>query len=192
MTRDIMGDLLIHQLRDLYSAERQILLVWPQFIERSTCRTLVQALQLQREEAVRHLARLEEAFGILGLSPIGVRCRGMESLLVDALANAAEQSDPSLRDAGIIADCQRVKGYELAVYGTARLFAESLGHPQIVTMLERTLGEEEVAEATLSRIAELEVRPAVLRAARLQPVPPEVVGIIQGSPSGQRVLRITV
>lgn len=192
MTRDIMSDLLVHQLRDLYSAERQILLVWPQFVERSTSGSLVRALAAQRNEAVRHLARLEESFEILSLSPIGVRCRGMESLLVDALANAAEQVDPAQRDAGIIVDCQRVKGYELAVYGTARLFAESLGHQQIVSMLELTLAEEEHAEATLSAIAEREVNPAAHLAARLQPRPPEVVGIIQPSPSGRRVLRITV
>ena len=192
MTLDTMHDLLIHQLRDLYSAERQILLVWPQLIERSTSHSLAKALAHHREDTVRQIIRLDEAFSILDASPMGVRCRGMEGLLVDALANASEQADPAIRDSGIIADCQRVEGYELAVYGTARIFAESLGYTGIVTMLEQTLAEEEAADMILSEIAEREVQPAAIVASSRAEIPSGVVGLIRPSVSGNRVLRITV
>jgi ferritin-like metal-binding protein YciE len=192
MTLDTMHDLLIHQLRDLYSAERQILLVWPQLIERSSSHSLAKALSHHREDTVRQIIRLDEAFHILDASPTGVRCRGMEGLLVDALANAAEQSDPAIRDSGIIADAQRVEGYELAVYGTARIFAESLGYDRIVAMLEQTLAEEEAADMILAEIAEREVQPAAIVASSRAEIPAGVVGLIRPSNSGQRVLRITV
>lgn len=182
-------DLLIHQLRDLYSAERQIVLVWPQLMERSTSKALRNALAIHRDESMRHVVRLEEAFWILEAAPQGVRCRGMEAILVEALANAEGQSDPALRDSGIIADCQRVEGYELAVYGTARIFAESLGHARIVAMLERTLEEEEAIDAVLAGIAEREVGPAALRAASREARHPEL-RLAHSAPV--RALRITV
>jgi ferritin-like metal-binding protein YciE len=136
------------------------------------------------------VVRLEEAFWLLEASPQGVRCRGMEAILVEALANAADQSDPALRDSGIIADCQRVEGYELAVYGTARIFAESLGHARIVAMLERTLDEEESIDAVLSGIAEREVGPAALRAARRAARRPSLA--LSTDDLTRRRLRITV
>ena len=165
MTLDTMNDLLVHQLRDLYSAERQILLVWPQLIQRTSSRRLALALEEHRGESVKQVARLLECFEMLDASPHGVRCRGMEGLLVECLAGLSEHSDPAVRDAGIIADAQRVEGYELAVYGTARIFAEALEMPQIVAMLERTLAEEEAADRKLSEIAATEVNPAALSAA---------------------------
>jgi ferritin-like metal-binding protein YciE len=189
MSLGSIHDLLIHQLRDLYSAERQILLVWPQLIDRSASQALRTALAGHRDETARHVVRLEEAFWLLETVPHGVRCRGMEGLLMEALSNASAQSDPALRDSGIISDCQRVEGYELAVYGTARIFAESLGHHRIVAMLERTLEEEEAIDAVLSGIAEREVGPAALRAASREARHPELVRSISAP---RRQLRITV
>ncbi len=165
MSLGSMHDLLVHQLRDLHSAERQILLVWPQLIQRASSRNLALALEDHRAETVRQIARLHEAFEMLEASPIGVRSRGMEGLLVECLTNVAEHADPAVRDAGMIADCQRVEGYELAVYGNARIFADALEHHQIVHLLDRTIAEEEAADARLAEIAEHEVNPLALASA---------------------------
>lgn len=166
MSLDTMQDLLVHQLRDLYSAERQILRAWPLLGARSSARSLRLSLQLHRDDTTRHVVRLEQALELLGAEPLGVHCIGMERLLTEALGNAAEESDPAIRDALILGDCQRVEGYEMAVYSSARVFAESLGLSEIVTLLERTLTEEEVADAILTEIERREVRPAALRAQR--------------------------
>lgn len=160
-----MHDLLVHQLQDLHSAERQILLTWPQLIQRAASRNLALALEEHRAETVRHIARLHECFEMLEATPHGMRCRGMEGLLVECLANLTEHRDPAVRDAGMIADCQRVEGYELAVYGNARIFAEALDHAQIVVLLDRTIAEEEAADARLAVIAEYEVNPLALASA---------------------------
>ncbi len=190
MTLNSMHDLMVHQLRDLYSAERQVLLVWPQLAELADSERLRIALEHHREETLRHIARLDEIFEVLGLSPRGVRCRGMEGLLVDALAEATAQPDAALRDASIVANCQRVEGYELAVYGTSRIFAESLDLERVVKLIEQTLGEEEAADAALAAIAESEVGPAALAATR-RALSPQVVGMIHPE-YGARNLRITV
>jgi ferritin-like metal-binding protein YciE len=184
-----MQDLLVYQLRDLYSAERQILRAWPVLATCSTARSLRLALQLHRDDTTRHVVRLEQALELLGAEPTGMHCTGMERLLAEALTNAGEESDPALRDALILGDCQRVEGYELAVYSSARVFAETLGHSEIVTLLERTLTEEEVADAILTEIERREVRPASLRARQLRPVAPAgVVGEICAPHVGQRLL----
>lgn len=190
MTLNSMNDLMVHQLRDLYSAERQVLLVWPQLAELASSHSLTIALEHHRDETVRHIARLDEIFELLDLSPRGVRCRGMEGLLVDALADANAQTDPALRDSSIVANCQRVEGYELAVYGTSRIFAESLELDRVVTLLEQTLAEEEAADAALAAIAESETSPAALAATR-RALSPQVVGMIHPDYGG-RNLRITV
>jgi ferritin-like metal-binding protein YciE len=163
-----MHDLLVHQLQDLHSAERQILLVWPQLIQRASSRNLALALEEHRAETVRQIARLDECFEILEASPHGARCRGMEGLLIECLANLTQHDDPAVRDAGLIADCQRVEGYELAVYSNARIFAESLEHAQIVVLLDRTIAEEEAADARLATLAEHEINPLALAAALRQ------------------------
>jgi ferritin-like metal-binding protein YciE len=165
MTLASMHDLLVHQLQDLHSAERQILLVWPQLIQRTSSRNLALALEEHRVETVRQIARLHECFEMLEATPHGTRCRGMEGLLVECLANLSAHQDPVVRDAGLIADCQRVEGYELAVYSNARIFAEALEHAQIVVLLDRTIAEEEAADARLASVAEHEVNPLALASA---------------------------
>jgi ferritin-like metal-binding protein YciE len=192
MTLDTTQDLLVYQLRELYSAERQIVRAWPVLASCSTSRSLRLALQLHRDDSTRHVVRLEQALELLDAEPLGVHCVGMERLLTEALTNAGEEHDPATRDALILGDCQRVEGYEMAVYSSARVFAESLGLSQVVALLERTLTEEEVADAILSQIERAEVRPASLMTRRLQPDLAEgVIGTIATPSMGQR-LRATV
>lgn len=165
VTLDSVNDLLLYQLRDLHSAERQILRVWPELVQQARSRNLALALEEHRTETVRQIARLHECAEMLGASPHGVRCRGMEGLMVECLANLASHRDPAVRDAGIIADCQRVEGYELAVYGNARIFARALGLAQVVALLDRTIAEEEATDARLAAIAEHEVNPRAVASA---------------------------
>jgi ferritin-like metal-binding protein YciE len=175
---DTMQDLLVHQLWDLYSAEHQILEAWPRLTARSTARSLRLALHAHCDDTTRHLVRLEEALELLDVAPDRVHCGAMERLLREATCNAMHESEPAARDALILGDCQRVEGYEIATYSTARVFAETLGHVEIVALLERTLVEEEVANAILTEIDRREIQPARQRAlaltrlqAGLQPMP---------------------
>jgi ferritin-like metal-binding protein YciE len=165
MSLDSVHDLLLHQLRDLHCAERQVLRVWPELILHAHSRNLALVLEEHRTETVRQIARLHECAEILGASPHGVRCRGMESLMVECLASLAGHRDPAVRDAGIIADCQRITGYQLAVYGNARIFAEALELDHVVRLLDRTIAEEEVTDARLTAIAEHEVNPRAIASA---------------------------
>jgi ferritin-like metal-binding protein YciE len=162
MAFDSMRDLLEHQLRDIYSAERQILRAMPLVIAAAVNRRLAAALEQHRLETEKQVVRLEACFSHLGTSPRGVLCRGMEGLLEEMLADVMEEGRVEVRDAGIIADCQRVEQHELAMYGNARIFAHGLGEHQIVKLLDRTVMEEEAADAALADIAEQEVNPAAL------------------------------
>jgi ferritin-like metal-binding protein YciE len=165
MSVDSMTGLLLHQLGDLHASERQILLVWPTLVRRASSRNLKLALEEHRIDTERHLARLYEAFEVLDSRPFGTRCRGMEAVLVECFANLAEHSDGPIRDAGLIADCRRVEAYEMAVYGTARVLAEAMGHSHVVALIDRTLAEEEAADQRLDEMARNEVYPAAVVAA---------------------------
>ncbi len=165
MSVDSMTGLLLHQLGDLHASERQILLVWPTLVRRASSRSLKLALEEHRIDTERHLARLHEIFEVLDSRPFGNRCRGMDAVLVECFANLAEHADGAIRDAGLIADCRRVEAYEIAVYGTARVLAQALGHDHVVTLLDRTLAEEEAADQRLAEIATGEVYPAAVAAA---------------------------
>ncbi len=165
MSLDSVHDLLLYQLRDLHCAERQILRVWPELIQHTQSRNLALVLEEHRVETVRQIARLHECAEILGASPQGERCRGMEGLMIECLTNLAGHRDPAVRDAGIIADCQRAEGYQLAVYGNARIFAEALELDQVVQLLDRTIAEEEAIDARLAAIAEHEVNPRAIASA---------------------------
>ncbi len=158
-------DLLLHQLRDLHSAERQILRVWPELIGHARSRNLALTLEEHRTDTVRHIARLHECTEMLDALPHGERCRGMEILMVECLTHLAQERDPAVRDAAMIADCQRVEGYELAVYGNARIFALGLGLHHMVALLDRTIAEEEAIDARLAAIAEHEVNPRAVASA---------------------------
>jgi ferritin-like metal-binding protein YciE len=160
MSLDTMHDLMIAELKDLYSAETQIVKALPKMAEGATTASLRKAFEDHLEQTHEHVARLEKIFGILEVSPRGKKCKGMEGLLEEGGEMLEEEGDDTVRDAGIIASAQRVEHYEMAAYGSTLAFANLMGHSEIAELLEMTLNEEKEADKLLSSIAEDEVNSA--------------------------------
>jgi len=157
MALDTMQDLLIEELKDLYSAETQLVKALPKMAKGATAPSLRKAFEDHLVQTQEQVSRLEEIFETLGKSPKGKKCKGMEGLLEEATGMLEEEGDENVKDAGIIASAQRVEHYEIAAYGSSLAFATQLGHTEIAELLEITLNEEKEADQLLSTIAEEEV-----------------------------------
>ncbi len=154
MKIDSLEKLYTHELKDLYSAENQILEVLPALIDAASDDRLRGALEAHREETQAHVKRIQNIFKNLDFEPGGHKCKGVEGLIVEAKGVLGEVTDPSVRNAAIIAGCQRIEHYEMAAYGVARAFASKLGRHDDVAVLTQTIEEEGAADRTLTRIAE--------------------------------------
>jgi ferritin-like metal-binding protein YciE len=162
MSLDSMHDLLVEQLRDIYSAELQIIRALPRMADEATNDGLRSALTEHVRVTKRQVERLDEVFETIGESERGKKCAGMEGLLREAAEALEEDGDPLVIDAAIIANAQRVEHYEMSAYGTARSFAGILGHDDIVEQLEASLEEEKEADRLLTELAETEVNPQAM------------------------------
>lgn len=157
MLLDTMEDLLLDQLRDLYSIETQIEVALPIMIQQTTSATLRETLAEQFEETEGQIVRLQAVFGTLGVSARGPRCLGIAGLLQEAEDVMRRSNRGPLLDAVIIASLQRVEHYEMATYASAIAYARQLDQHRIAELLEESLAEETTADLTLSRIAATEV-----------------------------------
>jgi ferritin-like metal-binding protein YciE len=149
-----LQDLFVHQLRDLYSAEKQLLAALPKMGKRSTSDELQEAISSHLEQTTSQVSRLERVFEQLGVSSRGPKCKAMEGLIEEGKEMLEEDIEPHVLDAGIIAASQRVEHYEIAAYGTVVEFARVLGHNAIGQLLQQTLDEEIEADETLTELAE--------------------------------------
>jgi ferritin-like metal-binding protein YciE len=154
MKLESLKDLYLEQLKDLYSAETQLLDALPKMAERATSADLKQGFQEHLRQTREHMHRLEQIFSDLGDTPKGHSCEGMKGLIKEGEEMIKMKGEDKVIDAGLIAAAQRVEHYEIAGYGTVRTYAEMLGHSQHVTLLERTLQEEEMTDEKLSQLAE--------------------------------------
>ena len=157
MLLETMDDLLLDQLRDLYSIETQIEVALPVIVEQTSCPALRETLTERFEESEGQVVRLQEIFGGLGVSARGPRCLGIAALLQETEDTMRRGIRGSLLDAVVIACWQRVAHYQMAVYGAALGYARQLGQCRLVELLELSLEEEVAASQTLARIAETEV-----------------------------------
>ncbi len=148
-----MHDLMLAELKDLYSAETQLVKALPKMAKGATTASLRTAFEEHLDQTHEHVARLEQIFERLGQSPRGKKCKGMEGLLEEGAEMLGEEGDETVRDAGIIASAQRVEHYEIAAYGSTLAFATLMGHTEIAELLEMTLNEEKTADELLSSIA---------------------------------------
>jgi ferritin-like metal-binding protein YciE len=153
MKMKTLQDLLAHELKDLYSAEKQITKALPKMIKAVTSEDLREGLQSHLDETEQQILRLDEIFEKLQLPARGVKCEAMEGLIEEGKKALEEDMDEQIRDAAIIAACQRVEHYEIAGYGCARTFARQLGHDEIADLLQQTLDEEKAADEKLTQIA---------------------------------------
>jgi len=154
MSLESMRELLVMELRDVYSAETQLVKALPNVVDAAVTPELKNALQNHLAETEEQVVRLERAFTELDLPIKGKRCRGMEGLIDEASELLDEEGPGPVRDAGIIGAAQRVEHYEIAAYGTIVTYADLLGLHEIATDLRMTLEEEKTANDTLTELAE--------------------------------------
>jgi|SRR5450631_2746677 len=150
MSVDTLEELLIDELKDLYSAEKQIVRALPKIIRAITSSELQAGLSNHLEETKGQVVRLEKIGEILGKKMTGKACVGMKGVLEEGSEVLEDTQKGLVRDAALISACQRVEHYEMAGYGSARDFAKLLGQSEIAELLEETLIEEKNADKTLT------------------------------------------
>lgn len=149
-----LDGLLVEQLKDLYDAESRLIEALPEMAEAASSTDLKRAFQSHLGETQDHVRRLDQVFNILGEGPETTTCEAMKGLLKEGKEMIEAKGDPNVKDAALIASAQRVEHYEIASYGTARTFAERLGHVEAARILQQTLDEEGAADKKLTQIAE--------------------------------------
>jgi ferritin-like metal-binding protein YciE len=148
---------MVEELRDLYSAETQLLDALPKMAEAASSNQLKSAFSHHLEETRQHVSRLERIFQQIGENSSGETCEAMKGLIKEGEILVKAEGEPDVRDAGLIGAAQRVEHYEIAGYGTARSLARRLGESQIAETLQQTLNEEAEADKKLTSIAETQV-----------------------------------
>ena len=153
MSVTTMQELLIDELKDLYSAEKQIVQALPKLAKAASSTQLQEAILTHLEETKGQVERLDRISEIVGKKLTGKACLGMKGVLAEGSEALGEIGKGSVRDAALISAAQRVEHYEIAAYGAARAFAESLDLTDVAALLEQTLAEEKNADKTLGGIA---------------------------------------
>jgi ferritin-like metal-binding protein YciE len=159
-----MEELMLDELKDLYSAEKQIVKALPKMAKACESEELKQAFQTHLEETKGHVERLDQIFEVLGKASRGKTCHGMQGLLEEGSEMLEEIEKGGVRDAALISAAQRVEHYEIAAYGSVREYAKLLGKKQIVSLLEETLEEEKATDEKLTSISQ-QVNPQALEQA---------------------------
>lgn len=153
MELETLRDLYIHELKDLHSAEQQLIKALPKMAMAARNRQLAAAFKAHLTQTKNHANRLEKILHRLKESPSGPKCEGMEGLIKEGDKMTREDADDQVRDAGLIASAQRVEHYEIAGYGCARTYAELLGNKGDARQLDLTLREEGAADKKLTKLA---------------------------------------
>lgn len=153
MKLDSLRDVLVDCIKDLYSAETQLLKALPKMAEGASHSELSTAFTAHAEETQRQVERLEKVCELLGIRPGGKTCVAMKGLIEEGKELLKEEGTPAARDAALIGAAQKVEHYEIAGYGTARTFATLLGEKEAARLLHETLKEEEATDKKLTGIA---------------------------------------
>lgn len=162
MALESLQDLYLEQLRDLHSAERQIIAALPKMVKAAKHPELRQAFESHLNQTKAHLQRLEQVGKRTGQELSGHKCEGMEGLLKEGARTMEERADSDVLDAALIASAQRVEHYEMAGYGCARTYARLLGLDDDVRLLQQTLDEEGQTDHLLTSLAEVTINPDAL------------------------------
>ncbi len=157
MEMESLKELYVDELKDLYSAEKQLVKALPKMAKNATNAELKDAFTTHLQETEGHVERLEQIFEMLGERPGGKKCKGMEGLIEEAKELLEEDATEEVLDAGMISKAQHVEHYEMAGYGTVRTYARMLGLDDQADLLQETLDEEGHANDLLTQIAESSV-----------------------------------
>ncbi|RTQ45268.1 ferritin-like domain-containing protein [Hymenobacter gummosus] len=148
-----LDDLFAEQLKDLYSAENQLVKALPDMAKEARDPRLRQAFELHLQETQDQVSRLEQIGRSLSIDLGGHTCKAMAGLVAEGKETISENATDEVKDAALIAAAQRVEHYEISGYGTARHYAERLGHAEAASLLSQTLQEEQLTDTKLNDLA---------------------------------------
>ena len=157
MEMESLRELYVEEIKDLWSAENQILKALPRMIKAATHPKLKKGFAKHEKQTRVHVTRLERICRELGESPRGKKCVGLEGLLQEGKDLMSEKPEPEVLDAGLISAAQHVEHYEMAGYGTCRTWARTLGYENQAQLLQTTLDEEQQTDLDLTALAEWSV-----------------------------------
>ena len=157
MEMETLKDLYVEELKDLYSAEKQIIKGLTKMQKAASHPELKQAFARHQAITEKHVERIERICADLEVSPRGKKCVGMEGLIEEASELIREKPEPDVLDAGLIAAAQHVEHYEMAGYGCVRTYARQLGFEDQAELLQTTLDEEGDTDKLLTSIAETSI-----------------------------------
>ena len=153
-TLDSLGDLLEGEIKDIYDAEKQLTKALPKLAKKATATELKEAFEEHLQQTEEHIARLEQVFELMQMPVRGKKCEGMKHLIAEGSEMVEKAEDDATRDALLIAAAQKVEHYEIASYGTIRVWANLLGKNEVAALFEDTLEDEKEADQKLTQIAE--------------------------------------
>jgi ferritin-like metal-binding protein YciE len=157
MKLDTVENLFIHELKDLLSAEKQLVKALPKMAKGASSERLRAAFEEHLEQTKGHVDRLEKIFSLIDKAARAEHCKAMEGLIEEGSDLLEEEGSPMVKDAALIGSAQRVEHYEIAAYGTIRTLAELLGKNDAVELLQATLDEEKETDQKLTELALSEV-----------------------------------
>ncbi len=160
MELNTLKDLYIHELKDLYSAEKQIIQALPKMAKAATNEELAAGFKEHLEQTREHAVRLEKILSSHSQTTRGPKCKGMEGVLAEGAEMIGEEADDEVKDAGLISAAQRVEHYEMAGYGSARTYAELVGDTEGARLLQTTLEEETTTDRKLTKLAKTAINVA--------------------------------
>jgi ferritin-like metal-binding protein YciE len=163
MELETLKDLYIHELKDLYSVEKQLVSALPKMAKEANNKELAAGFREHLEQTKEHLARLEEILSQHKQSTRGPKCKGMEGIIAEGAELIEEEADREVKDAGLVVAAQRVEHYEIAGYGSARTFAELLGDDSGAKLLQTTLKEEAETDQKLTHLAKSSINLAAAK-----------------------------
>jgi Mn-containing catalase len=152
---DMIEELLVEQLRDLLSAEQQLVKALPKMAKAARAESLRMAFEQHLEETKEQVERLKEVFKLLGVQAKAKTCKGMAGLIEEGneVIDDGEKMDDAAADLALIAAAQKVEHYEISAYGTARTMAGQVGLPGAAELLNKSLAEEEISDNLMTQIA---------------------------------------
>lgn len=154
MLQSEFKQLYVDELKDIYSAETQLVKALPKMAKAAESEDLRNGFEEHLEQTKGHVARLEQIFDALGEKPTGKKCEGMAGLIKEGGEAAEEDYEGDVKDSALICAAQRVEHYEIAAYGTVRAMAEKLGEDKAVKLLSQTLQEEKDTDVKLSDLSD--------------------------------------
>ena len=152
-----LDDLFVHQLRDIYYAEKQIVQALPEMIEKATDAGLKRGFETHLAETKNHVKRVEQVFKMHGVEAKGIGCPAIDGIIEEADEIIADVEDKKVLDAALIAAAQAVEHYEITRYGTLIAWAKQLGRPDCASVLQQNLEKEKATDAKLTSLAERNV-----------------------------------